>query len=297
MVRELSAPRESHGARRGWWLLGLGSALLVLPMVLYPGNWSYDGTSSVTQATQWATMAMLVFVLIAMGGVVAFLGWRELVYRAWGAQAPGTIRRAAHDALSTRTARIGMGLAASGYVVLVGVFLSLFGFAGSGAGIFASAYPAGENILCCGPIGETPVAILLLSPTFELVVYPVVVVTVYLATLLFAMNVGVATALVRQRSPGRGMGSASFGATCAVLVNCPTCGTVLIGNIIVGTAAAGLLVTWAAYSIPIMLVSFPASFAAFLWSSRRLAATRRAPPSPHRGPRSGHPREGPVLVP
>ena len=279
----VSASRPPRDSRRGWWLLGTGLTLLILPMVFYPGNWTSDGSSTVSQAAEWATTATLVFVLLAIGGIVTFLGWRELVYRTWSGGPRGTTRRAIHEALATRPARVGMALSAVAYVVLVGVFLSLFGLASGGPGIYASAYPSAENILCCGPIGQTPVAILLLSPTFELVIYPVVAVTVYFATLLFAMNVGIATALVRQRSSGSGVGNATVGAACAVLVNCPTCGTVLIGNIVVGTAAAGFLVSWAAYSVPIMLVSFPASLAAFLWSGRRLARTSRTPPPPTDG--------------
>lgn len=45
----------------------------------------------------------------------------------------------------------------------------------------------------------------------------------------------------------------------------------LLANFRVGTTAAGLLVAWAAYSVPLMLLSFSASVLTLVWTSRRLA--------------------------
>ena len=273
------AVERSIAERRAGWLLGIGFALLVGPMVTYPGNWTYAAPASASAEAAWTTLAAVDFVLVGTGGIVALLGWRALL-RSWTDYPVGSLRRSVRDALALRSARFAMGLSAAAYVVLVGAFLSLYGWSSGGLGLWADSYPSATNVLCCGGMGQTPVAILILTPTIELVIFPLVLVTIFVATLLFSMNMGVATALFSSRSMSSGLGGASAGAAGALLVNCPTCGTILLENILVGTSAAGLLVAWAAYSVPIMLVSFPISLLTLVWSARRLSRVAARPRCP-----------------
>ncbi len=267
----LSAARPFPPAERGAWrLLLIGAGLLLVPMAAYPGNWADVAPTSAATEAAWAMLGTIVFVALAIGMAVGFVGWRRLM-RAWSTRAPGTARRSVAEAIRGRRGRWAFVLSAVAYLIFVSTFLSLYGWSAGGPGIWNGTYPAAANVLCCGPLGDTPVAILIVSPTFELVAIPVVLATVYASTLLFAMNVAVATSLLRRRSVGIGVGGASVGAASAVLVTCPSCGTILLANVLVGTAGAGVLAAWAAYSIPLMLVSFPLSALALLWTGRRLS--------------------------
>lgn len=262
--------REPAPGLRGGWLLGLGLALLVGPMMAYPGNWSNEVPGAAGEQVAWATVGAVVFVSIASGAVLAVTGVRTLA-RSWSAYPAGTGRRAISDVLRGRQERMALTLSAAGYVLIVGAFLSLYGWSTGGLGVWERSYPTAEYVLCCGPIGDTPVSVFVISPGFELVVFPIVGVTVFLATLLFSMNIATVTALLRRRSARLALGGASMSTASAVLVNCPTCGTILLANILVGTAGTGLLVAWAAYSIPFMLVSFPLSLLSLVWGGRQLA--------------------------
>ena len=259
------------GERRAYRRFALGFALLFGPMTLYPGNWSDVGPLAAGAQASWALVGALVFASITLGAVLVFGSWRTLL-GLWRGRAPGTVRRSIADALAGRRERRTMAISAAAYVLLVGAFLSVYGWSSGGPGIWASAYPSAQNVLCCGPVGETPAAILIVAPSFELVTYPIVMVTVFLATLLFSMNVAMAMALLSRRVSGpTAVGGASVGTVSALLVNCPSCGTILLANLLAGTAGAGLLVAWAAYSVPLMLLSFPLSLLALAWSSRRLS--------------------------
>lgn len=83
------------------------------------------------------------------------------------------------------------------------------------------SYPSAQNVLGCGLMGETPAAILLLTPSFELVVDSIGLVTVFVATTLFAMNIVMAAALIGRSDRPAAVGGASFGTLSALLVNCP----------------------------------------------------------------------------
>lgn len=269
---DTTRPTESNEAR-AYRRFGLGAALLIGPMAAYPGNWSDASPLTPAGQSAWALVGAIVFVSIAIGASVVLAAAVDLL-RAWRGRPPGTARRSIGDALAEDRGRRTVAVSAVAYVLVVGAFLSLYGWSSGGPGIWASSYPSAQNVLCCGPVGETPVAILVVTPSFELVTYPVVLVTVFVATLLFSTNVAVASALLRHRVAGSAIGGASLGTVSALLVNCPSCGTILLANVLAGTTAAGLLVAWAAYSVPLMLVSFPLSFATIAWTARRLSRAR-----------------------
>ena len=257
----------------------LGLALLVGPMFAYPGDWALQGPLGSSDQTAWATVGALVFLCVAAGAVLVLLALRQLL-AAWRDRPEGTTRRALAKALGARRGRRVLYLSAFLYVLLVGTFLSLYGWSPSGPGVWAGAYPSATNVLCCGTVGETPVAILLVTPTLEFVAYPIVLVTVFAATVLFASNVAVATTLLARRRAAPAVGGASLGTVSALFVNCPSCGTILLGNLLAGTAGAGILVAWATYSIPLMLVSFPLAVLALVFGGRALARDRAAPSCP-----------------
>ncbi|MHB1867221.1 MAG: hypothetical protein ACYCPU_06985 [Thermoplasmata archaeon] len=145
----------------------------------------------------------------------------------------------------------------------------------SGPGIWESSYPAALSVLCCGPVGSTPNAILIVSPNFELYLSPLVLVTVSMATLLFAMNVGSVVALLSRPGASRqAIGSTALGAAAGTMVYCPTCGVILLANVLAGTAAAGLFVAWAAYETWFLLASMPLAVLALFWIGYQLARAR-----------------------
>lgn len=249
-----------------------GLALLLGPMIAYPGNWSSVSPSPQADGT-WILLGLVVYVSIILGFLSVLQAMRHFL-SVWRTELPGGRRRAFADALSGRVRRAVIAGAAAGYLLVVGWFLALYSWSPSGPGIWSASYPAVVPILCCGPIGDTPSVALLVTPTFELVASPVVLVTVLLASLLFSMNLTVAIALIRRRSAGVAAGTASVGSVGAVLVNCPTCGTVTLGSVLAGSAASGILVGLATYSVPLMLASFPATILALVWGSHQLARTR-----------------------
>jgi hypothetical protein len=183
----------------------------------------------------------------------------------------GTLTALACLLRPARNRRVFM-VAAVGYVAFFAWFVSLYAISFGGPGIAMSSYPAVTNVLCCGAVGYTPVAILIVAPTMEFVVYPLVLVLLLAGTVLFAANVTATVALVRPVSASFGaLGSLTLGSAGALFVNCPVCGTVLLWNAIAGTAAAGLLTGWAANQLPFMLAAFPLSVIALVWNGRQMS--------------------------
>ncbi len=248
----------------------MGLALLLGPLCAYPGNWSTVAPVTPAAQSAWATFGAIVYAAIAVGIVLTFLETRAL-FRAWRLAPEGSARRSLADVLGAPSQRWPLVVAAVGYLVLVGWFLSLFGWSLDGPGFVSGSFPVATNVLCCGPVGTTPVVALILAPTFELVAYPVVVVTVFGATMLFSLNVASVFALLRSRRSASAVGSGALSTVGALFVNCPACGTILLANVVAGTAAAGLFVAWAAYSVPLMLVSFPLAGLALYWNGHQLS--------------------------
>lgn len=245
------------------------------PTMAYPGNWTAAAPLSTSVQTAWTGFATLIFFALLVGGASVVYGLWGLV-RAWRVWPETSLRGAFARALIGAKARRAIGIAALGYIGFAASFLSLFGYAQSGPGIWAASYPSGVNVLCCGPVGFTPVIGLLVTPALELVAYPLILLLIFGATLMFALNVASIVALLRTRTRGRQTaGAAALGALGAVLVNCPACGAILLTNVLAGTAAAGLLVAWAGYQIPLALTAFPLSFLALIWNARHLATPAR----------------------
>ncbi len=249
--------------------LFLGISLLLGPTIAYPGNWT-TVSPSLRAEEAWVPLGLATYVLVALGIVVTVRAIRHLL-RSWKAAPTNSRRRALAEALTSPHERRWLVVASVGYLLVVGYFLALYSWSVDAPGVWAASYPAADPVWCCGPIGDTPSVALLLSPTFEVVASPVVVVTLFLATVLFSMNVGVTLALVRRRVRLAAAGTASVGAVGALLVNCPTCGTVALGSVLAGSLASGVLVWLAAYSVPLMLGSLPASLLAVGWGSQQLA--------------------------
>lgn len=212
---------ESVKGRHADRVLVTGIALLIAPMVLYPGNWTNGGPVTPGSQQMWEGVGTVVFLPIAVGATITLVALRRL-FRSWAGFGHDTLRKSLADAAVGRSGRIALGSTAVAYTVVVGSYLGLYGWSVGGPGVWESSYPTATNVLCCGPVGVTPVGILMITSTFELVAYPVVLVTVFLAALLFPLIVAVATSLVRSRSMGPALGGTILGATSALRVNCRT---------------------------------------------------------------------------
>ncbi|EQD50856.1 hypothetical protein B1B_11088, partial [mine drainage metagenome] len=233
----------------------------------------------------WTGLAIVVYLGLILGTVIVTSAIRGLS-RAWASgPADGPLASLARLFRTGRNRRIFLA-ASAGYVVFFGWFVSLYAFSSNDPGIWMPSYPAATNVLCCGPPGYTPTAILVLTPSFELVAYPLVLILLMAGTFLFAANVTATVALVRRvPSSFKPFGSLTLGGLGAVFVNCPVCGTILLFNAVAGTATAGLLAGWAANQLPFMLAAFPLSIASLLWAGRQLSAPRAGktcalPPTP-----------------
>lgn len=250
--------------------LVLGLSLIGAPLLAYPGNWVSSAPETPAQELGWSEFGILVYLGLAVGFVLVFHAIRATL-AGWTVSSIPSRRRALARCLRSTSNRPILALAAAGYALFFAAFAALYSFALTGPGIVMPAYPGVTNVLCCGPAGYTPVVALVVTPHFELVVYPLVLVLLVGSTSLFAVNIVAATELLRQPAPrAPSSGGLILGSLGAALVNCPACGTILAWNALSGSAAAGLLVGWVTYQTPLLLAAFPLSLVALVWNAHQL---------------------------
>jgi hypothetical protein len=247
-------------------------ALIVGPLLAYPGNWTSSAPETSQAFSGWTNLALLVYGGLIAGTLIFVQGLRRIL-RFWADRAAGGTPAALGRLFQSGRNRTVFLSAAAGYVAFFGWFAGLYAVGSGGPGISMPSYPSATNVLCCGWPGYTPVAILVVAPTIEFVVYPLLLLLLLAETGLFAANVTATFAMVRTASASRRTwGSLTLGSFGALFVNCPVCGTILVWNAIAGTAAAGLLAGWAANQMPYVLAAFPLSVIALFWNGRQLGA-------------------------
>ncbi len=268
----MKTPGRAVALRPFWRRLTVGLVLMAGPLLAYPGNWATSAPETAAAESAWTGFAVVVYLGLIIGAVVVASAIRGLV-RAWASEpTDGPLASLARLLRPVRNRRVFLA-ASVGYVVFFAWFVSLYAFSSDGPGIWMPSYPAATNIICCGSPGYTPVAIMVLTPSFELVVYPLVLILLLAGTFLFATNVTATAALVWSAPvSGKTLGSLALGSLGALFVNCPVCGTILVFNAVAGAATAGLLAGWAANQLPFMLVAFPLAVAALAWNGRQLSA-------------------------
>ena len=253
--------------------LAMGVGLLMIPWLAYPGNWSSTAPSSPAAQMSWTVDAVLVYLTILLGA-----GWLSLMVL-------GEIRRfrnkpdgirppwlgALAGTLLDRTSRIPLVLAASAYGVFFSFFTGLVAIIPS-ASSTGEALPSISTVLCCGPPGITPGVVVLVTPNLQLAANPATLLLLAAGLPLFAANVASAAWLVRRgRSAGRGALTGTAGALGTLLLNCPSCGTILLANALAGTAAAGALVGLTAVQTPLLLAAFPMAIGSLWLAGRQIA--------------------------
>jgi hypothetical protein len=270
----MNTPGQAVALRPFWRRLTVGLALVAGPLLAYPGNWATSAPETAAGQSAWTGFAVVVYLGLILGVVVVASAIRGLV-RAWASgPTDGPLASLARLLRPVRNRRVFLA-ASVGYAAFFAWFVSLYGFSSGGPGIWMPSYPAVTNVICCGWPGYTPAAILVLTPSFELVVYPLVLILLLAATFLFAANVTATAALVWSAPvSGKTLGSLTLGSLGALFVNCPVCGTILVFNVLAGAAFAGLLTVWAANQILFMLAAFPLAVAALAWNGRQLSASK-----------------------
>ncbi len=274
-----------------WVTTGLG--LILLPLLLFPGNWTSDAPIAPRIQALWTLFAVLVYSGIAMGLVFVVAGLHRAIVLWSGEEFRETTPR--RHALARALRRPGALPWYVGTAVLYGLF---FGFFTNLLGVTvhstipASGYPFLTPELCCGYPGITPGLILVVTPHFELTINPETILLLAAGTAFFSTNIIASMALFRHDSSPWGGSSAAFLAGLgAVFVNCPTCGTILLVNVLSSAVATGVLVSWTLNETPLIVAAFPLSFLALAWCAHRLSrppasslACRWPPPPGGTGP-------------
>ena len=119
--------------RRLYLPIGAGAALMLGPMAIYPGNWSEVAPLTSADQTAWAVLGLLVVVSIAIGGGLLGVSGVRLI-RGWRARPEGMRRRDLADTLARPRGRRLLLASGTAYVLLVGAFLSLYGWSSGGPG-------------------------------------------------------------------------------------------------------------------------------------------------------------------
>jgi len=252
----------------------VGSALVLVPLLIYPGNWSSNPPWGPPATLVWQALALGVYVSLVVGIGLLVAGVRRLLLY-WKGLPDGKAprRRALAEALLTPSSRRIFGGVAVAYILFFGAFTSLLGFSLHGA-ISAPQYPDGYVVLCCGPVGLTPGIVTIPGPWLQISVDPAALLFLSAGVVFLGTNLAAARALSRQGGSRATVGTAvGLGSVGALLVSCPTCGTVLLFNILGSVTATGLLLTWYTWQTPLLLAAFPLSFAVTVWTADRLSRT------------------------
>jgi MFS family permease len=250
--------------------LVIGVGLFTIPWLAYPGNWSSTAPGSPSAQLSWTADAVLVYVTLLLGvGLVALTAMRTVRRFGAGTLGPRWLRALA-GVVADRRNRVALVLAGLAYAIFFSFFTGL-------VAIIPSAPSAGETrpsisaILCCGPPGTTPGVVIGVVSYLQLAANPMTLLLLAVGLPLFAVNVAAAAHLVRRGySAGTGVATGTTGALGTLLVNCPSCGTILLANALAGTGAAGALVGWTQLQTPLLLAAFPIAISSLWFAGRQL---------------------------
>ena len=276
--------RVARPSPRPFFLLVMGATVIAASLLTYPGSWTTKVPSPGSSESEWTVSATLVYIGLILGTSISAIGIRRGLRASSdrSSQSPPWLQSLAAAISDSRTRGVLLATALL-YAVFFSLFTGVLTVAWDGS-ISAPSFPAGSDVLCCGPPGLTPGLVLMVSPYLQLTAVPLTLLVLVVSVPIFSANIVLVTVAFRLTRGPASAGPGILGTLGAVLVGCPSCGTLLLLNALEGTVGAGLVAGWVAYQTPLLFAALPASGLALYWSSRRLASTRCRIPSSAWGP-------------